>query len=772
MRNRLFSLINLAGLTLSLALVIIIFSYAGAQKEISRSVPDYEDIYAVARQGQTLLSCGISDRLAGLPEVEAVTMFSPAIEDYVGEFEGIKTLASVMSADREFFDIFGIGFASGSPEDFTASGVFVSESFARRIAGGNNPCGKQLLIDGESFSINGIFKDFGRGLLTPSDIILSNDAPSSHIAMFSVAPLRVFGDILVFARLTGGSDIAEVEEKLNGLFKDTEYLYGELSLIRSDDLYFSDGNIFLEQGDISLIRNMTAAGAALLLLSLLNYINLNTALVGKRSVEMATRRLLGSGRKDIFIKYVSESLVFTTLCFCLAVTLAAALTPLVGRLTMDTETVSSSALFNAEDIFRPWNILFYALACALTGTLAGLIPAMLASRISPIATVKGFFRKNDRQIFVKAFIVIQNVVSVALIALTVTMELQTSHMLGRPVGCDYTDIYYLSTGLSQTDREVLQERLSQLPCVDEIGFCSGLPGNIGSSYLGHVDGRDFICNICILDTTAFSMLGFNVLNQTQECTPGTIWLTESTVKLIGEDVSSENLTESFIGRGYSDESYGSAVCGVISDFVVRSLGEDTARDGLIVSITGDPEWKDFVIRTKGKHEDASAMITATYEEVCLESSGVVLPTYENRYMDDVIRQNLSDELRSLRLMEILAALAILLSISGLVAISIYYADANARSIAVHKVYGASTSEETMRNLRLYFGITLIADVLAVPVALALCRRYLESFSYRMDLSPWIFIGTVLLSLLITFVSVILQIRRAAGVNPADTLKKE
>lgn len=220
------------------------------------------------------------------------------------------------------------------------------------------------------------------------------------------------------------------------------------------------------------------------------------------------------------------------------------------------------------------------------------------------------------------------------------------------------------------------------------------------------------------------------------------------------------------------ESYGDAVCGVVSDFVVESPGENTAGEGVIISITGDTEWKDFVIRTKGGHADAAAMIEAAYEEVCLESSGVVLPTYENRYMDDVIRQNLSDELRSLRLMEILAALAILLSISGLVAISIYYADANARSIAVHKVYGASTSDETMRNLRLYFGITLIADVLAVPVALALCRRYLESFSYRMDLSPWIFIGTVLLSLLITFVSVILQIRRAAGVNPADTLKKE
>lgn len=772
MRNRLYSLINFAGLTLSLALVTIIFGYAGAQRKISRSTPDYKNTYALAWGGDAMLCYGISDRLAGLPEAEAVTMFSSAYEDNVCEFGDNRFISDVMCADDEFFSFFGIEFAGGSPEHLTPTGAFISESFARRAGVGEDPLGKQILLDGQSYSIDGVFKDFSRSLLSPADIIISNEASEGPMFLYKSMPFRVFGNVQVFVRLKEGCDIGAVTDKLNELFKDTESIYGKLSLIRSDKLYFSEGNFFMEKGEPALIRNLAAAGTALLLLALLNYINLNTALVGKRSVEMATRRLLGSGRKDIFFKYIRESLTFTALCFILAIALAAALTPTLGRLTIDSESVSASALFDPRDIIMPGNILAYALTCLLTGILAGVIPASMASRVAPIDIIKGEFRRSDRRIFSKVFIVVQNVVSVTLIALTLTMELQTRHMLDRPVGCDYTDIYYLNTGLSQTERTVLQERLAQLPCIDRIGLCSGLPGAMAMSTSDEVDGKLFTCNICVLDTTAFNMLGFNILNQTQDCTPGTVWLTENTVKLIGEDISSGNLTENFIGKGYVHKSYGNSVCGVISDFVVGSPGENRAEEGLIISITGGRSGMNLVMHTRGDHAEAAAIINSVYEEFCRESYGIVLPTYNSCYMDDVIRQNLSDELRSLRLMEILAALAILLSISGLVAISIYYADANARSIAVHKVYGASTSEETMRNLRLYFGITLIADVLAVPVALALCRRYLESFSYRMDLSPWIFIGTVLLSLLITFVSVILQVRRAAGVNPAETLKKE
>ena len=772
MRNRLYSLINLAGLTLSLALVTIIFSYAGAQRRTARTVPDYENAYAVTWKGDGLLCYGVSDRLSGLPEAEAMTMFSGAYEDCVCEFGEKTFLSDIMCADAGFFDFFDIEFLKGSPDRFSVTGAFLSESFARRFAEDDDLEGKQIRIDGDIFTVAGIFKDFGKGLLPSADIIINDYAPYGPMLQYKEQPLNVFGNVQVFVRLTEGCDIRSVNDKLNELFKDTESVYGKLSLMRSDEFYFSEGNVFLEKGEAGLIRNMTAAGAALLLLALLNYINLNTALVGKRSVEMATRRLLGSGRKDIFMKYISESVAFTALCFCLAVMIAAALTPVIGRLAMNTESVSSSALFNVRDMFGAGNLLAYVIACLLTGILAGVVPAILASGISPIATVKGGFRRSDRRIFSKIFIIIQNIVSVALIALTTTMELQTLHMLDRPVGCDYTDIYYLNTGLSQTDMTVLQERLSRLPCIDRTGLCSGLPGAMTMSTGNEVDGEPFTCNICVLDTTAFNMLGFNVLSKTQDCVPGTVWLTENTVRLIGEDVDSVDLTEKFIGRGYVHKSYGNSVCGVISDFVIGSPGENRAEEGLIVSITGGSSWMSLVMRTRGDHAEAAAMINSVYEEVCRESYGIVLPTYNSCYMDDLIRRNLSDELRSLRLIELLTALAILLSLSGLVAISIYYTEANAKSIAVHKVFGATSSEETFRNLRLYFGITLVADVLAVPVALVLCRRYLEAFSYRMELSSWIFIATVLISLAITFISVIFQVRRAAGVNPAETLKKE
>ena len=232
MRNRLYSLINLAGLTLSLALVIIIFSYAGAQRRTARAVPDYENTYAVTWEGDGLLCYGVSDRLSGLPEAEAVTMFSGAYEDCVCEFGEKTFLSDIMCADAGFFDFFDIKFLKGSPDRFSVTGAFISESFARRLAGEDDPEGRQLQIDGDSFTVAGVFKDFGKGLLPSADIIINDYAPSGPMLQYKEQPLNTFGNVLVFVRLTEGCDIRSVNDKLNELFKDTESVYGKLSLMR------------------------------------------------------------------------------------------------------------------------------------------------------------------------------------------------------------------------------------------------------------------------------------------------------------------------------------------------------------------------------------------------------------------------------------------------------------------------------------------------------------------------------------------------------------
>ena len=779
MRNRLYSLINLAGLTLSLALVIIVFSFVDAQRRISKSLPDYGNTYAVTREGMTIMCFGIAERIEGLPECEAASTFSSPTPNHICEFQGRNFQTDAMSADRTFLEIAGVEFVSGGAEDFTASGILLSETFASRISSDTDPMGMRISVDSTDYMVEGVFKNLGSGLIPKTDIIINNEAPSGPAAVYMKNPLNYFGNLTVLVKLRPDADPFSATGKINGLFEDHDYLNGKLSLIRSDELYFSDANISLNKGSRKLIRNMLAAGLALLLLAVLNYVNLNTALVGKRTRELAIRRLLGSERRDILFRYITESGLFTALCFTFALLLAAALTPVVGRLTLDPTQTVSSALFRVADIFRPLNILYYLTLCLVTSVTCGIIPALLASRTPPVEAIKGSPGTRDKRSLMKIFIILQNAISITLITLTLTMEAQTRHMLDRPVGCDYTDLSYFVPGsfFRAEDRNLLMERFRQLPCVAEIGACNGLPGISASSYSKTADdGRTITFYMMGLDTSAFEMLGFNILNQTQECLPGTMWMTESTVRLIGGEIYGENLTERFIGGGYNMKGMEQEVCGVISDILLGDAGEIMEGQGAIVNIYDSDDfnlqWKNFVIRTVGRHDEALKMISETYEAFCRQQWNIDAGTYYNDYLSARLKDNLSDELLSLRLTELLMLLAILLSLSGLVAISIYYTEANAKSIAVHKVFGATSSEETFRNLRLYFGITLVAYILAVPVALVLCRRYLEDFSYRLELSSWIFIATVLISLAITLISVFFQVRRAAGVNPAETLKKE
>ncbi len=252
-----------------------------------------------------------------------------------------------------------------------------------------------------------------------------------------------------------------------------------------------------------------------------------------------------------------------------------------------------------------------------------------------------------------------------------------------------------------------------------------------------------------------------------------MWLSENTVRLLGASMASDDLFETIVGRSnWSSNIAHNGVCGVISDFIINDPGDTMSECGAAISIVDDIEWKSFLIRTNGDHDSARKMISEAYGSFCREKWGIDTGTYINVYMDDMIRERNAESMRSLRLTELLMALSILLSLSGLVAVSIHYTESYAKSIALHKVFGASAADETLRNLKMYFAITADACLLAIPAAVILCRRYLEGFSYRIDLSAWIFVGTAMLSLAITFVSVIFQVKRAAGANPIDALRKE
>ena len=489
---------------------------------------------------------------------------------------------------------------------------------------------------------------------------------------------------------------------------------------------------------------------------------------------MATRRLLGSRTGEIRRRYIAEALMFTSFCFIAGLLIAAAAVPSVNWLICDPSSISQTAELRTGDIFVPSTFAGCIVLILVLSFAAGLIPASAVMRYSPSEIMKGAMDARRRTVFSKIFIVIQNIISIVLIALAITMETQMKHMLDRPSGYDLEDLYYLNTDFTGKDGIRFLDNLKALPCVTEAGICEYLPGAIGSCFTSpDINGNEVRYYNMSCDTVTFNMLNFNVIEKYSDNMPGAVWVNENAAAAAGVTGSSTDLSKTIM---FNEGDTGTAhnASGILGNFIIVDAGFPEKTENAVIFIKDqDQFWYcNYAIKTAGDHASAKKMITDAYNSFCLEIFGIETPAWENGYMEDILENSLDAAKRNMRLIEIFMVMAIILSLSGLVAISIFYADSNRKSIALHKVYGGTVGSETGRNIRIYMIMTVIADIVAVPAAVILCRRYLEEFAYRIDLGAWIFIVTTALSLLMTSASVLWQVSRAARTSPADALKTE
>ena len=180
----------------------------------------------------------------------------------------------------------------------------------------------------------------------------------------------------------------------------------------------------------------------------------------------------------------------------------------------------------------------------------------------------------------------------------------------------------------------------------------------------------------------------------------------------------------------------------------------------------------LLIGTTGEDKSFDEAIRNAYREFRLETSGVEEPAWRHGFINDINRSQLLPVRRTLRLVELFAVLAVLISLLGLLAMSTYFADENTKQIAVRKVFGSDVSHETWRNVKSYMVLTGIACLIGIPLAIWAARLYLQRFAYRVEGYGWVFVVATLISLLIAFGTVLWQTLKAARTNPAVELKKE
>ena len=756
-RNKLYTAIEAVGLAVSLAFVIIIGSYVWQQYSVTWENPDRERVYVPGTPGFPALTYGFPDAIGDIPEIESVSRMCNVVVHPV--IRGENTEAESVGVEPEFFEICPqFRFVEGSADVLSVpNNAILSASFARKH---NLSVGEALDITGSSYVVGAILEDLKGTVIKPYDIFLN-----AAVYKDEWQPFDNYGSTVTLIKVRPETDRKELYDKLESVCKDVySSIYGQsffehLELSRYDELFFKETEGFFRHGDKATLRILMLVGLLLLLSAILNYINLSVALTGKRAKEMAVRQLSGASRSGIIWKYLAESIAFTAVCFAAGLLLAEAFCP------------AMNALLNNPDIpikiiWSPGYVFAYIVIILLVGVLCGIFPAMMSGRYNPVDVMKGGYRRRSKMVFSKVFIVLQNALAVILIALAITMEAQMHKTQERPMNCNIENIFFLKD-FSGEDNAPLKDALEALPCVRRIGRSSGVPGSINmGQYSTTRDGQDILYKLIRMDSTAFSMFGFEILEDFHAPQFNSVWFSDKSFAATGFDSDYHDISGTLSRRTKGCEQ----VAGVFKSFPTNNanIGEE---DYAIVSLmrSEDIPFAGWVIETTPDRKAAKAQIMETYDN-CIKGKQI----YGSLafWVDENIAEAWKPARNNMRLVEIFMLLSIIIALLGLVAMSTYYADEKSRDIAVRKVFGGTVDTEAQRTIREYMVLVGIACVIGIPIAVYAAQEYLKDFIYRLEGYWWIFVVAVLLTGLIAFVSVIWQVLKAAKTNPAIELKKE
>ncbi len=763
-KNKLYGAINLVGLTVSMAFVLLLAVYVQRQLSTDSFQKNADRIYVIANEECVNMGYWLDKHLKNnFPEIEKSCCVANMSSASSFSINDEIVYGSMMSADSTFFDIFSYELAAGNKADWHLSWdrCMISEKFANAHFGGKDPVGQVMFSEegGTSLTICGVLKDFGNSVLKTPDVLVRGEMmPKTNSAHNEYMGNAAAGICVVMTY--PGADLAAKKGELLDWLEENFWVYqsnhDKVRIIPLRELYFlEDGNLdwteTVQMGNRDFVNLLLAMCLLLLAFAVLNYINMTTALTGFRAKEMATRRLVGADKRSIFLKVISESTLICGISMLLAILLAEALAPAASRMLE-----YQVSIFKA---ITPVNVLLVLGFIALLGFLSGIVPALLIQQAQPIEIVRGTLRLKTKTVYSKVIIIVQNVVAVVMLVSALTMGLQIRHMISADLGYNTKDILVVDNAFGQTGQiRPLLDRLRAEPCVEEVGQGDGIPlGGTNNWTMELADGRWVSFQQIQGDDKYFDILGLKVKQDNHQ---RAWWLNEYAFKQIGIE---ETATEFQSAQNGTFQ-----IGGIYYDFKIRPLEADQSA-ALIYNRGENPDddypWV-LLVKTTGDQAAAKKQVEAAVKEVFPDR------LFEGQYIEEMIEDGFKDESRVLNIVLIFTLLSILVSALGLFAMSSYYMQQEIRSVSVKKVFGADYSGVLKELVLSFMKMVGIAFVIGVPIAWFIMSRWLSGYGHRIDLHWWIFVLAGAVVALIAIVSVINQSIKTARTNPAEALKKE
>ncbi|WP_129791269.1 ABC transporter permease [Sphingosinicella sp. CPCC 101087] len=800
--DRWFSLVNLGGLALGLASVLLIGLYVRYEHSYDTFLPKSENLYRVDTvetvPGHDSIEIALAPGpLAGaleteFPQIEAITRAFRTEADLLRENQRFPE--RILAADPDFFSVIGLPFVAGSPEralDGSRS-VAISQRASERLFGDSSAIGRVVTIaapEPRDFIVSGVFETI------PDNSHMAFDVAIPHAAFFGAGsdatmaiPDSWAGAYFhTYVRLRPGARPEDVERRLPALvdrslpaalreaISTPPHELFQFRFVPVRDVHFEGAAIEAMRPPSSrtTVVALSAVAALILLVACINFGNILAARASLRTREVALRKVVGAKRRDIILQFLLEALLIAGIAGMVSVALVEIALPYI-----------ESRLGLPADYLRPNIASVWAGVAALifaTAAAASVYPSLLIARIMPSTALSREFARRSGGRFRTALLVLQFAISIGLVAVTITMSMQWRLTREMDIGFDRADlaVIRMPDGPRQAiDARAFADALARHPDVRGVSLSSAVPSDTSEDNLTIRFGgqsRPVQLGYHRVDTAFFETYGVAPLagrtasqERASRSEPDRQGDTAGTRPVVLNHSSLDRLglsrPEEAIGQILQGSEVAYEVVGVVPDLHFRSL-HAPIRDEIY--LLDDQAGGNISVRIQpGSAERFGAFADRLWRE------RVPGHPIERAFLADLIGDLYAKEARQLALLTFFSALAIILSCLGLVAMAAFSLQRRTREIAVRKVLGARTRDILRLLMWDLLRPVMLASLIAWPIAWYVARDWLNNFSYRIDMPPLAFVSASLVAVLLAAAAVAAHSVRTSRLHPATALRRE
>jgi putative ABC transport system permease protein len=785
LRQKLFSLINISGLAIGLAICMLIMLYVVHEMSYDKFHKNAKQIFKLTEhlnmQGQEVNMENMSyasgpiirqneSNVSGYMRTRKV--YKPVIVESPGAKGARFSETKMLFADTDFFSFFSFKLVSGSPSAVLNKpfSLVISQNMAKKYFGTQDPLGKTLKIKTDStysYLVTGVAENMPSNSSIEFDFLASNSSLKTmkEAEPFLISQYLQGGAFTTYLLLKHPQDSIQVQRSIQSLIKkDPDGGKDILQLTALTDIHLNAN--FDDSSNIKYLKIFPLVAGLILLLALVNYMSLSTARSTLRAKEVGVRKVTGASRRSLAMQFYVESAMFACLSFILGYILCyffrSAFLDIL-QLKIDTSFLYSDTV-----------LLILSGLLLLTILIAGSYPSIVLSAFKPIITLKGKMSKQAGGVIVrKVFTTLQFTISVGLIICGIIIDRQ---------------LYYFR----HTDTGVNRENVVMVPITNSFGkHYQGLKYDIkalagvkelATSHYPMYKGYDMFFMHDKTKNQDIAMPALSVdwsfistLNINWKIPPVSKDIITGSKKVVINEmaINKLNLPANPIGRFVDfggQQKY--EIAGVVKDFNFSSLHSTVGPLCLFVAPDTTSSWgvEGGCLFAKIKPHTNLPSVIAAMQSIYKKYDQDTPFNYT--FMDDAFNQQYKAEDRLASIFSIFTGITILLAGMGLFGLAAFTIEQRTKEIGVRKILGASLSAIAALLSKDFLKLVLLAILIGSPIAWWVMHNWLQNFAYRINIQWWMFASAGLLAIVIAIVTVSYHALKAAIANPVDSLRSE